>query len=101
MLEYVQAGTSLLNALNGLGGGAAQPGVAQSGMGPTTSRSDVDFSGWTVATGGSKADGAKINKTSSDATGAAPAAGGIGGLSPPLILGLAAGAGLLWRTLNN
>ncbi len=73
MLEWIQAGSQLLNAVGGLGG-SPPPSQAYSGLAPTVSRADLDFSGFTVATGQARADGAKISKTSSDSLSGAPAA---------------------------
>ena len=102
-LPWINAGTGLISALGGLGGKSAAPaGPAISGA-PTMLQNDLDFSGFTVATGQGKADGAKINKTSSDSlTGTPGESTGSGGLSmsPSLILGLAAAAGLLWNQFN-
>lgn len=103
-LAWIKAGSELLNAVGGLNAGPAAPGVATSGNAPIGLKSDVDFSGWTVATGNGRADGARINKTSSDALGAdTPAAmqNLLGGLSPITLIALALGAGLLWRALKN
>ncbi|MBN9407626.1 MAG: hypothetical protein J0H69_00625 [Burkholderiales bacterium] len=103
-ISWINAGSSLLNALNG--GGAAPAGPAISGA-PTMLNNDLDFSGFTVATGQGKADGAKINKTSSDSlsqpgtnAGASASGGLLSNISPGLVLGLAAAAGLLWNQFN-
>lgn len=98
MLEWIQAGSQLLQAVGGLGG-SPPPSQAYSGMAPTVSRADLDFSGFTVATGSARADGAKISKTSSDALGQTPAAPAQGG-SVLGAIALAAGAAFALKALG-
>lgn len=95
-LQWVNAGSNLLNAVGGLNRQA--PDYTASGMGPTVSGSDVDFSGFTVATGQAKATGATISKTPSSNYSGAPASDGAasgGGFSTMLAIGLASLAGLM------
>ena len=102
VLEWISAGSQLLNAIGGLNGQSAAPGNALSGnAGATAVRSDVDFSGFTVATGQARADGAKISKTNSDATGIPSAAQSLSSVSPGLLLAGAAALGLVWRFVNS
>lgn len=94
-LQWVNAGSSLLSSVGGLQGKGAAPGYAMSGQGPTISKSDIDFSGFTVATGGATATGANIKKSPADNISAGMGDGGSGGsMSPLLIIGLASLAGL-------
>ncbi len=92
---WITAGASLINALTGGGGAPAGPSISGA---PITSKADYDFSGFTVATGNARADGAKITKTSSDSlSGNQPtSSSSSSGISGSMILGLAALAGLVW-----
>lgn len=97
-LAWVNAGSQLLNAVGGLGGKSAQPGVSTSGNAPIFATADLDFSGFTVATGGSKANGATIDKVSSNAAGSLPSAiSELSNVSPLVILACVAGAAVLWK----
>lgn len=70
----------------------AAPGIAGPSGGTITPKIGNDFSGWTVATGGSRADGATISKENGLGGGA------VGGMSPLLLIGGAiVGGVLLWR----
>lgn len=89
----------LLTAATQLGGAAlsnqpqAAPGIAgpaTSGAGPLSAKIGNDFSGWTVATSGSRADGAQISKEN----GVALPQGGAGWL---LVGAAVLGVVLLWR----
>lgn len=94
-LQWVNAGSQLLNAVGGLQGKGAAPGYAMSGQGPSMPKSDVDFSGFTVATGRATANGATIKKNPTDTLGASDGGSGGGGFSPLLVIGLASLAGLM------
>lgn len=94
-LQWVNAGSGLLNAVGGLN--RQTPDYTASGMGPTVSGADVDFSGFTVATGQAKATGATISKTPSSTFSGAPSDAGAqqgGSFSPALLIGLAAITGM-------
>lgn len=92
-LQWVNAGSNLLNSLKS--GAGSAPGYAMSG--PANSKADIDFSGFTVATGNATANGANIKKSPADqVNGASSDAGSSSPVSPGLIVGLAAAAGLLW-----
>lgn len=96
-LQWVNAGSNLLNAVGGAQGRGAAPGFASSG--PASSKAENDFSGFTVATGNAKATGATISKNPTDSIGAAAddKPSGIGSLSPGLVMAGAAALGLLWN----
>lgn len=100
-LTWINAGSSLLNAVGGLNGKNAEPGIASSG-GTAALNTDVDFSGFTVATGNAKASGAKINKTSSDGIGtpAASLSGMLGDVSPVVLIVGAVALVLVWRRMS-
>ena len=91
-LQWVNAGSNLLNSLKN--GAGSAPGYAMSG--PANSKADVDFSGFTVATGQATANGANIKKSPADQVNGASSDAGSSPVSPGLIVGLAAAAGLLW-----
>lgn len=109
MLEWINAGSQLLGAVGSLKGGSAAPaapGIASSG-GPLANKADVDFSGFTVATGNARADGATISKTSADGlAGAAPSSAGAAlqsmAMNPTAlwIAGGILGVAVLWRALK-
>lgn len=99
-LAWIQAGSSLLNAVGGLGGKSASPGVATSGNAPIFNTSEQDFSGFTVATSGARATGATIDKVSSTAGGLPSTLSDLSNLNPMLVLGLAVAAAVLWRILK-
>lgn len=101
-ISWINAGSQLLNAVGGAQAKPAAPGVATSGGAPIGLKADVDFSGWTVATGSGKADGATILKSQSDALGTdmQPMAQILGGLSPVTVIAGALALGLLWRAFK-
>lgn len=82
------AGSQILGAVGGLRAAPATPGVATSGLAPLTNNTDADFSGFTVATGRARADGATITKTSADANGT--------GLAPGMALSLPSVPAAVW-----
>lgn len=105
-LDWVNAGSNLLGAVGSLNAKPAQPGFATSG-GPLANKADVDFSGFTVATGNARADGATVSKSSADGlAGAVPSSVGAAlqsvGLSGGALWVAAAvvGGALLWRALK-
>lgn len=97
-LAWINAGSGLLNAIGGLNGQSAQPGIATSGNAPIFNTSEQDFSGFTVATSGAKANGATIDKVASNQAGSLPSAlSGLSNINPLVILAIAAAAGIVWR----
>lgn len=96
----VQLGSAALS--KGGNQAPAGPQYLDGNEGPLANKADVDFSGWTVATSGARADGAKISKTSSDALGvpSGVASGIAGGLAvvPPVVwvAGAVVLVALLW-----
>lgn len=85
----------------------ATPGMSGPSGGALGNKADVDFSGWTVATGGSRADGAQISKSSADSMGGAPASPvgaalqSLGMSSTALwVAGGVVGVAVLWRMLK-
>lgn len=74
------------------------PTNVTSGNAPSIITNDFDSSGWTVATGGSTANGSKINKTADSA--ATSALAGFAGTSPLTIGALLIGAVVLARLLK-
>lgn len=91
-LQWVNAGSNLLNSLKS--GAGSAPGYAVSG--PANSKADIDFSGFTVATGHATANGANIKKSPADQVNGASSDAGSSSISPGLVVGLASLAGLLW-----
>ena len=93
--QWIQAGSQVLASL------VRPPAAAPSesgGMVSTPTSQDFDFSGFTVATGGSRATGATNNKTQAGTGNNPPGtASSSGGLSPLLVAGLAAGLAFLSR----
>lgn len=100
-LAWINAGSGLLNAVGGLKPQNAQPGISTSGNAPIFNTSEQDFSGFTVATSGAKANGATIDKVSSNSGGLPSALSDLGNLNPALVIGLAIGAAVLWRMLKS
>lgn len=100
-LPWIKAGSDLLGAVGGLNGKNAEPGIASSG-GTAVINNDADFSGFTVATGKARADGARISKTSSDGVGTPSASltGALGDVSPLWLIGGAVALVMLWRAIK-
>lgn len=99
-LDYINAGSSLLNAVGGLSK-QAQPGIATSESGAVGIKTDVDFSQWTVATGGSTAKADNTKKTSDETgTTAAASSAALGGLSPITMIVGAVALGLVVRMMK-
>ncbi len=104
-LDFITAGSQLLGAVGSLNGRPAAPGYALSG-GPLSNKTDVDFSGFTVATGGSKAEGATISKSTADALGGgtpSPLTAALSSVNPKTALYIGGGllaVVLLWRILK-
>lgn len=88
---WIQAGSQLLGGVI-----RSQPAGPSISGAPVSINQDIDFSGFTVGTGGSKVTGAPNNKTFSPSNGL-PAAEDGGKLLPALIVGSAAIAGFLWN----
>ena len=97
-ISWINAGSSLLSALKG-GAGAPAPGYAPAGNAPSVATTDADFSGFTVATGNARADGARISKTSRDGidTPGVGFAGAFSDVSPAILIGGAVALAVLWR----
>ncbi len=104
-LDFINAGSALLGAVGSLNARPAVPGIASSG-GPLANKTDVDFSGFTVATGGSRAEGATISKSTADALGAgtpSPVTAALSSVNPTTALvigGAVLGVVVLWRILK-
>ncbi|TAH10517.1 MAG: hypothetical protein EAZ11_12290 [Curvibacter sp.] len=96
-LAWIQAGSQLLNAVGAARAAPGAPGISTSGNAPNLFNNDQDFSGFTVATSGARADGAKISKTSSDQAGTLAGMGSMADLSPVTIALFAAGAVVVWK----
>lgn len=92
--SWIAAGTQVLKSVTAQ---SAQPGFATSGNAPTVIKNDADFSGFTVATSGARADGAKISKTTSDNAGGMMS-GLLSNVSPvALIAGAAVVVAVVWK----
>lgn len=91
----IAAGAQLLGALKS----NPAPTMTTSGNAPSIITNEFDSSGWTVATGGSTANGAKVSKTA-DST-AASALSGFAGANPVTIAALLIGAVVLVRLLKD
>lgn len=88
--QWIQAGSNVLASV--LKPPSSSPAISGA---PVYTSQDFDFSGFTVATGGSKATGAPNNKTSAPELGVA-GTGAASSISPVLMVGLAALAGFIW-----
>lgn len=105
-LDWINAGSNLLGAVGSLNAPPPAPGFATSG-GPLANKADVDFSGFTVATGQARATGATVSKSSADGlAGAVPSSVGaalqsVGLNKSALWIGAGVvGVAVLWRILK-
>ena len=94
----IAAASQLIGAVGSLNAAPATPGIAGPSGGALGNKADVDMSGWTVATGKARAEGATISKTSSDAIGQQPggaAAGLMGGNAGATLAGMGISPGMV------